>query len=130
MSDTVCLTLTLALLCAVPHPAAAREHTAKRQKIGDESKAAGTDASAHVVKSIQMATCPKCFGALTEHHKCPKGRLSRVTDAVSTVGVGAIIGIVLSYAIDERPVPALVVASAALGAVLASAVRQAVGGRS
>lgn len=76
-----------------------------------------------------MATCPKCFGALTEHHKCPKGRLSRVTDALSTVGIGSVIGIVMSYAIDERPVPALVVASAALGAVLASAVRQAVGGR-
>jgi hypothetical protein len=43
--------------------------------------------------------------------------------------VGGVIGIVLSYIIDERPVPALVVASAALGAVLASAVRQAIGGR-
>ncbi len=76
-----------------------------------------------------MATCPKCFGALTEHHKCPKGPLSRITDAVSTVTVGAVIGVILSYVIDERPVPALVMASAALGAVLASAVRQAVGGR-
>lgn len=76
-----------------------------------------------------MATCPKCFGALTENHKCPKGRLSRVTDALSTVAVGATIGIALSYVIDEHPVPALVVASAALGAVLASAVRQAISGR-
>lgn len=76
-----------------------------------------------------MATCPKCFGALTEHHKCPKGRLSRVTDALSTVSVGAIIGVALTYMIDERPVPALLLAAAALGAVLASAVRQAVGGR-
>lgn len=76
-----------------------------------------------------MATCPKCFGALTEHHKCPKGRLSRVTDALSTVSVGAIIGVALTYMIDERPVPALLLAAAALGAVLASAVRQAVSGR-
>jgi hypothetical protein len=76
-----------------------------------------------------MATCPKCFGALTENHKCPKGRLSRVTDALSTVSIGGALGVVLSYAIDDRPVPALVVASAALGAVLASAVRQAVSGR-
>jgi hypothetical protein len=76
-----------------------------------------------------MATCPNCFGALTENHKCPKGRLSRVTDALFTVVVGGVIGSLLSYAIDDRPVPALVVASAALGAVLASAVRQAVGGR-
>ena len=76
-----------------------------------------------------MATCPKCLGALTEHHKCPKGRLSRVTDALSTVSVGAIIGVALTYMIDERPVPALLLAAAALGAVLASAVRQAVSGR-
>jgi hypothetical protein len=76
-----------------------------------------------------MATCPKCFGALTENHKCPRGRLSRVTEALSTVGVGGGIGVILSYAIEEHPVPALVLASAALGAVLASAVRQAVNGR-
>jgi F0F1-type ATP synthase assembly protein I len=76
-----------------------------------------------------MATCPKCFGALTENHKCPKGPLSRVTDALSTVAIGAGIGIVLLYVIDERPVPALILAAAALGAVLANAVRQAVGGR-
>jgi hypothetical protein len=76
-----------------------------------------------------MATCPKCFGALTENHRCPKGRLSRLTDALSTVGIGGAIGAMLSFAIDERPVPALILASAALGAVLASAVRQAIGGR-
>jgi hypothetical protein len=76
-----------------------------------------------------MATCPKCFGALTENHKCPRGRFSRLTDALGTVAVGGVLGIVLSYVIDERPVPALVVAAAALGAVLASAVRQAIGGR-
>ena len=42
-----------------------------------------------------MATCPKCFGALTEHHRCPKGRLSRVTDALGTLTIGGAIGIVL-----------------------------------
>jgi hypothetical protein len=76
-----------------------------------------------------VATCPRCMGALTEHHKCPKGTLSRVTEAVSTVGVGGLIGAVLCFAIEERPPGALVIAAAALGAVLASAVRQAVGGR-
>ena len=69
------------------------------------------------------------MGALTEHHRCPRGPLHRLTDALSTVGVGALIGIVLLYAFDERPVPALVMAAAALGAVLTSAVRQAVTGR-
>jgi hypothetical protein len=68
------------------------------------------------------------MGALTENHRCPHGRLHRLTDALSTVGVGGLIGTVLIYVVDERPVPALVMASAALGAVLASAVRQAVNG--
>ena len=69
------------------------------------------------------------MGALTENHRCPRGMLSRVTDALSTVGVGAAIGAVLCYAIDDRPPGTLVLAAAALGGVLASAVRQAVGGR-
>ena len=76
-----------------------------------------------------MATCPKCFGALTENHKCPKGPLSRLSDALTAVGIGGVLAIALSYAIDDRPTAALVVASAALGAVIASAVRQAIGGR-
>jgi hypothetical protein len=69
------------------------------------------------------------MGALTENHRCPRGRLHRLTDALSTVGVGALIGMVVLYLFEERPVPALVMAAAALGAVLTSAVRQAVGGR-
>lgn len=76
-----------------------------------------------------MATCPRCFGALTENHRCPRGRLSRVTDALSTIAVGGTIGIVLCYVVNERPVPALVLAAAALGSVLATALRQAIGGR-
>ena len=70
------------------------------------------------------------MGALTEHHRCPRGRLHRLTEALSTVGVGALIGTVILYLFDERPVPALVLAAAALGAVLTFAVRQAVTGRS
>lgn len=69
------------------------------------------------------------MGFLTENHRCPRGTFSRITDALSTVIIGAIIGAVLVFVIEERPVPALVVAAAALGAVLASAVRQAVSGR-
>lgn len=76
-----------------------------------------------------MATCPRCFGALSENHRCPRGRLSRVTDALSTVAVGGGIGIGLCYLVNDRPVPALVLAAAALGSVLASALRQAVGGK-
>jgi hypothetical protein len=76
-----------------------------------------------------MATCPRCFGALTEHHRCPRGKLSRVTDALTTVSIGGVVGIVVCYVVNERPVPALVLAAAALGAVLASALRQAVSGK-
>jgi len=48
---------------------------------------------------------------------------------LSTVLIGAVIGAIFCFALVERPVPALVMAAAALGAVLASAVRQAVSGR-
>ncbi len=70
------------------------------------------------------------MGALTEHHKCPPRIFRRITDAVSTVGVGSLVGAIFCFAIDDRPAGALVVTAAALGAVLAVAVRQAVVGRS
>ena len=77
-----------------------------------------------------MATCPYCFGALTENHKCPRGRIGkRVVDAVLTVLVGAGLAVGLCYVAVERPTAALVFASAALGGVLANAVRQALGPR-
>jgi hypothetical protein len=69
------------------------------------------------------------MGALTENHRCPRGPLRRLADALSTFAMGAIIGMVVLYALDEHAVPALWVAAAALGAVLTSAVRQAVTGR-
>ncbi len=77
-----------------------------------------------------MATCPRCLGALTENHRCPRrGILSRVTDALSWVLGGAVVAAILTYVLQENPAPALVLAAAALGAVLASAVRQAIGPR-
>ena len=70
------------------------------------------------------------MGALTENHRCPRGPFHRLFDALSTVAVGAFIGIAVLYTVfNEQPVPALVLAAAALGAVLTSAVRQAVSGR-
>jgi hypothetical protein len=70
------------------------------------------------------------MGALTEHHRCPRGPFHRLIDALSTVAVGALIGVAVLYTVfNEQPVPALVLAAAALGAVLTSAVRQAVNGR-
>ena len=70
------------------------------------------------------------MGALTENHRCPRGPFHRLIDALSTVAVGALIGIAVLYTVfNEQPVPALVLAAAALGAVLTSAVRQAVTGR-
>ncbi len=76
-----------------------------------------------------MATCPKCFGALTEHHRCPRSAASsRLLQALWAVGIGGLTGAVLTFALIERPASALVLAFSALGAVLASAVRQAVNG--
>ena len=78
-----------------------------------------------------MATCPRCFGALTEHHKCPRSSiLSAMTDALSTVAIGGLIGGIAAVIMNDQAPTALVLAAAALGAVLASAVRQAVGRRS
>jgi hypothetical protein len=78
-----------------------------------------------------MATCPRCFGALTENHRCPRRSIvSAVVDALSTVGIGGLLGGVAALIINEQAPTALVIAAAALGAVLASAVRQAVGRRS
>ncbi|HMD35701.1 MAG TPA: hypothetical protein VKH42_12065 [Vicinamibacterales bacterium] len=48
---------------------------------------------------------------------------------MSTVGLGSLIGAVLCFVVEDRPAGALVVAAAALGGVLASAVRQAVNPR-
>lgn len=77
-----------------------------------------------------MATCPRCMGPLTEHHKCPHGVFKRIIDALWVVGTGGIIGGLSTWAIDDRPAPALVLAAAALGAVLACAVKDAVGRKS
>jgi hypothetical protein len=77
-----------------------------------------------------MATCPKCFGALNEHHKCPRGIIHRISDALITAGIGALAGWLFVLTIEERPAGALILAAAALGAVLATAVRQAISGQS
>jgi hypothetical protein len=69
------------------------------------------------------------MGALTEDHRCPPRVLRRVTDAISTVGIGGLVGTIVCFAIDERPAGAMVMATAALGAVLAYAIRQAILGR-
>jgi hypothetical protein len=68
------------------------------------------------------------MGALTENHRCPRGIFTRVGDAITTVSIGAVIGAFFTFALVERPAGALLLAAAALGAVLASAVRQAIGG--
>lgn len=75
-----------------------------------------------------MATCPRCLGTLTENHRCPRGLSSRVTAALSTFTGGAGVGVLLCFVFEEHPSPALMVAGAALGAVLAGALRQAIEG--
>jgi hypothetical protein len=53
-----------------------------------------------------------------------------VTHAVQIVGIGGIAGGLSTWVIWDRPAPALVLAAAALGAVLANAVNDAVGRKS
>jgi hypothetical protein len=50
-------------------------------------------------------------------------------EAVTTVGVGGALGGLAVFAIEEHPAGALVLAAAALGAVVANAVRDAVSSR-
>jgi uncharacterized membrane protein YeaQ/YmgE (transglycosylase-associated protein family) len=72
------------------------------------------------------------MGFLTENHRCPGGVWARVGKALLTVLLGGLIGMLAVYLANDRPdgpVTALVLAAAALGAVLAMAIRQAVGGR-
>ena len=66
------------------------------------------------------------MGALTEDHRCPRSAWSFVTAGIPAVLVGVVIAVGFVYAIDERPTAALVLMAAALGGVLASAVRQAI----
>ena len=76
-----------------------------------------------------MATCPKCLGPLTDDHKCsPRGVFIRVLDALVTLVVGALMGWMTVLVFDDHAAGALILAAAALGAVLATAVRQAVSG--
>jgi len=69
------------------------------------------------------------MGYLTEDHRCPRGIFRRIVDALPSVLIGALIGAVSYVGMVDRPVMPVVVAAAALGAVLAAAVRQAVSGR-
>lgn len=73
-----------------------------------------------------MATCPRCFGALTENHRCPRGRFHRLGDALVSVGIGGVLGAAGAMLLVQQASTAVVIASAALGAVLSKAVRDAV----
>ena len=77
-----------------------------------------------------MATCPRCRGALTDTHRCPKGPLHWVVDAIFTAAVGGSVGASICYVLLDRPASFLVLSYAALGGVLAIAMRQALTPRS
>ncbi len=72
-----------------------------------------------------MATCPRCKGALTDNHRCPKGRFTRWRETLLTAALGGTVGGSLCYFMQEGPALFLVISYAALGAVLAYAMRQA-----
>ena len=66
------------------------------------------------------------MGFLDEGHRCPGGLGARIVKVIFTIAIGAVIGIVVVYAIEERPATPVWLAGAALGAVLAMSVRQSV----
>lgn len=72
-----------------------------------------------------MATCPKCLGALTDDHRCPSRIFKQVVETMATVLGGGALGVILCFAIEERPTAPLLLASAALGGVVVNAFRQA-----
>jgi hypothetical protein len=51
--------------------------------------------------------------------------LSRLLDTLWTVAGGCALGVVLCLAVEDNPTPPLLLASAALGAVVVNAFRQA-----
>ena len=69
------------------------------------------------------------MGALTENHRCPRSTwIYRISDAMLTVVIGSVLGGFVVFQVVAEPTGALVLAAAALGAVLAGAVRQAISG--
>jgi hypothetical protein len=77
----------------------------------------------------KMATCPHCMGALTENHRCPRSvRVSRLGETIATLVIGASVGGIFVFAIEDRPGLPFFISAALLGAVLANALRRAVGG--
>lgn len=74
----------------------------------------------------RMATCPRCFGPLTDNHRCPRVRSRGFSRMVGLPLVGAALGTAACYGLVDRPHGLVVLFSALLGAVLADAVRRAV----
>lgn len=76
-----------------------------------------------------MATCPRCLGPLTENHRCKRRRVAPLAEIGSTLLVGGIVGTMVCFALAERPAVSVIGTAAILGALLAQALRQAVGPR-
>lgn len=72
-----------------------------------------------------MATCPRCLGPLDDDHRC-LGRLARARGPLAAIAVGGTAGSLMVFAVEARPAAALIMAAAALGAVVAHALRSAV----
>jgi hypothetical protein len=68
-----------------------------------------------------MATCPRCGGYLSSHHRCRGVGLRRLRTA-GLILLGAAIGFLGPFLVADRPTEPLLLVTTLLGAVLTLAV--------
>jgi uncharacterized membrane protein YccC len=56
-----------------------------------------------------MATCPRCYGPLNDHHKCRPRWVRRVIRQTLITFVGALVGILVSVVVFPHELPILAV---------------------
>lgn len=54
-----------------------------------------------------MATCPRCYGPLNEHHKCRPRWVRRLIVQVLVIILFALVGILVSVALFPHVVPVM-----------------------
>lgn len=72
-----------------------------------------------------MATCPRCFGPLNDHHKCRPRWVKRFLMQTLVVVIFVLVGILVSSAFWPSHLPVLAMAiSGAIGYVVSLVIRE------